>query len=116
MRNERGVVPVGPSHDATLDDARYTGLNKLVKVIDNGSDAPGTVLDDCTPQFREHFDAADMIIAKGQGNFESLSEIDRPLFFLFKVKCPVVADQVGLPAGTHVLIDAKRWRQTASRQ
>lgn len=117
--SKRVIVAVrgGPAiNDATLDDARYTGLNKLVKVIDNGSDAPGTVLDDCTPQFREHFDAADMIIAKGQGNFESLSEIDRPLFFLFKVKCPVVADQVGLPAGTHVLIDAKRWRQTASRQ
>lgn len=99
-------------NDATIDDAHYTGLDTLVEVIDNGSDAPGTVLEQCSPRLRERFETADMIIAKGQGNFESLSDVDRPVFFLFKVKCPVVADRVGLPTGTHVLLDAQRWRQT----
>jgi uncharacterized protein with ATP-grasp and redox domains len=111
------AVRGGPAvNDATMDDAIYTELDKLVEVIDNGSDAPVTVLDDCSPAFRARFETVDMIIAKGQGNFESLSDINRPAFFLFKVKCPVVSQQVGLPSGTHVLLDARRWRQTAQRQ
>jgi uncharacterized protein with ATP-grasp and redox domains len=96
-------------NDATMGDARHTGLDRLVRVIDNGSDAPGTLLDDCSPEFRDLFANADMIIAKGQGNFEALSDVDRPLFFLFKVKCPVVARHVGLPEGTHVLLASGRW-------
>jgi uncharacterized protein with ATP-grasp and redox domains len=96
--------------DATIDDARYTGLDRLVEVIDSGSDAPGVLLDDCSARFRERFAAADMIIAKGQGNFESLGGLDRPLFFLLKVKCAVMARHVGQPIGTHALIDGARWR------
>ena len=99
-------------NDATLRDAQEAGLDRLVKVIDNGSDAPGTLLANCSAEFRDRFDAADLIIAKGQGNFEALNEIDRPLFFLFKVKCATVARYVGLPTGTHVLLDAARWRST----
>lgn len=105
------VVRGGPIiNDATIEDARETGLADLVEVIDNGSDAPGTLLDDCGATFRERFEAADMIIAKGQGNVETLSEVNRPLFFLFKVKCPVVAAHTGLPQGTHALIDSMRRR------
>jgi hypothetical protein len=96
-------------NDATIEDARATGLDTLVEVIDNGSDAPGTLLDDCGDAFRERFEAADMIIAKGQGNFETLCDVDRPLFFLFKVKCPVVAAHAGLPVGTHALIGRDGW-------
>jgi len=44
-----------------------------------------------------------LVIAKGQGNFETLSDESTDIFFLFKVKCPVIADHVGLPLGTHVL-------------
>ncbi|MEV0901137.1 ARMT1-like domain-containing protein [Actinoplanes sp. NPDC049802] len=95
-------------NDATIEDARATGLDSLVEVIDNGSDAPGTLLDECGLAFRERFEAADMIIAKGQGNFETLSDVDRPLFFLFKVKCPVIAAHAGLPMGTHALIGRSR--------
>ncbi len=98
-------------NDATVDDARYTGLARLVTVIDNGSDAPGTLLDDCTPEFRHQVDSADMINAKGQGNVESLSNADLPAFFLFKVKCAVVAQQTGLPTGTHALLSGRRRRQ-----
>ena len=90
-------------NDATLADARAAGLHELVEVIDNGSDAPGTILEDCSEEFRERFRAADLVIAKGQGNFETLSGVDANLVFLFKVKCPVIARHTGLPLGLHVL-------------
>ena len=90
-------------NDATIEDARTVGLTDLVEVIDNGSDAPGTLLDDCSPAFRCRFAQADVIIAKGQGNYESLSEVSAPIYFLFKVKCTVVAEHVGEQVGAHVV-------------
>jgi len=90
--------------DATMADAREVGLDQLVRVIDNGSDAPGTILDDCSASFRQCFERADLIIAKGQGNFETLSGAGENIAFWFKVKCPVVARQVGMPVGTHALL------------
>jgi hypothetical protein len=90
-------------NDATMADARAVGLHEIVEIIDNGSDAPGTILEDCSEDFRRRFSEADLILAKGQGNFETLSEQPRNIFFLFKVKCPVIAAHVGLPVGTHVL-------------
>jgi len=93
-------------NDATMLDARTVGLHEIVEIIDNGSDAPGTVLSDCSPEFVERFEAADLIVAKGQGNFETLSKEPRNIFFLFKVKCPVFAIHIGQPVGTQVLIHA----------
>lgn len=104
---ERVTVAVrgGPIiNDATRTDAQTAGLDKIVPVIDNGSDAPGTILEDCSAAFRCFFTRADLIIAKGQGNFETLSDVPRNIFFLFKAKCPVVETRVGLPIGTHMLI------------
>ncbi len=99
------VVRGGPViNDATLMDAQTAGLDRIVEVIDNGSDAPGTILSDCSRNFRRRFAQADLIIAKGQGNFETLSDEDANMFFLFKVKCPVVSAHVGLPVGTHVMM------------
>jgi len=89
-------------NDATLVDAKTAGLCDVVEVIDNGSDAPGTILEDCSEDFRRRFALADLVIAKGQGNFETLSDEPGDIYFLFKVKCPVIADHVGLPVGTHV--------------
>lgn len=90
-------------NDATEKDARAAGLHEIVEIIDNGSDAPGTLLEQCSENFTRRFKQADLIIAKGQGNFETLSDEPRNIFFLFKVKCPVIADHTGLPVGTHVL-------------
>ncbi len=90
-------------NDATRIDADATGLSELVEVIDNGSDAPGTILDDCSPAFRDRFARADLIIAKGQGNFESLSETPGPIVFLFKAKCAVTATRAGVPVCTSVV-------------
>lgn len=90
-------------NDATIEDVKAAGLDGLVDVIENGSDAPGTLLHDCSDGFRQRFESADLIIAKGQGNFETLSNEKRNIFFLFKAKCKVIAAHVGLPVGTHVL-------------
>ena len=90
-------------NDATLPDARAAGLTDLVEVIDNGSDAPGTLLDDCNDAFRRRFDDADVVIAKGQGNYESLSEAERDVFFIFKAKCPVIAESLDCDVGTLVV-------------
>jgi hypothetical protein len=98
------AVRGGPTiNDATREDAQTAGLPGLVEVIDNGSDAPGTILADCSEDFRRRFHAADLIIAKGQGNFESLADTAPGVFFLFKVKCPTVAAHVGHPVGSQVL-------------
>ena len=90
-------------NDATEADARAVGLHKICGVIDNGSDAPGTLLEDCSRAFRQRFAEADLILSKGQGNFETLSEAPDNIFFLFKVKCPVIAAHIGLPVGANVL-------------
>lgn len=98
------VVRGGPIlNDATLADAAEAGVLDLGDVIDSGSDAPGIPLEDCSPAFRTRFDEADLIIAKGQGNFESLAGLDRPIVHLVKVKCPVVAEALGHPVGSLVL-------------
>jgi len=86
-------------NDVTRADADTAGIPGLVPVIDNGSDAPGTILEDCSATFRKRFEEADLIIAKGQGNFETLSDIDKPIFFLFTVKCSLVAEHVQEPLG-----------------
>jgi damage-control phosphatase, subfamily I len=90
-------------NDATIDDARQSGITDLVQVIDSGSDAPGTILEDCSEEFCQYFQQADLIIAKGQGNYETLSASEAPIFFLLKVKCPVIAANIKLPLGDIVL-------------
>ncbi|MHB9129680.1 MAG: damage-control phosphatase ARMT1 family protein [Armatimonadota bacterium] len=89
-------------NDATHADAATVGLGALVEVMDNGSDIPGTVVDQCAPAFQQRFATADVIIAKGQGNFETLVDAGRPIFHLFIVKCPMVATLVGCPMDTPV--------------
>ncbi len=89
-------------NDATREDALAAGLDEIAGIIDNGSDAPGTILSDCTAEFRRHFDEADMIIAKGQGNYEALSDEPCNIFFLFRTKCPVISRRSGFSVGTYV--------------
>jgi len=94
-------------NDATMEDAEFAGLTKIVEVIDNGSDGPGTILESCSQEFRQYFDRADLIIAKGQGNYETLSEIGKNIFFILKVKCPVIARDLGCEVGEMILQKSK---------
>ena len=90
-------------NDATLEDAEFVGLTDCVEVIDNGSDAPGTILETCSQSFRDRFEAADLIIAKGQGNYETLSDVKQNIFFILMAKCPVIARDLGCEVGEMIL-------------
>ncbi len=92
-------------NDATRDDAAAAGLADSCEVIDNGNDGIGTLLEACSDEFIEAYRASDMIISKGQANYETLSEEqDGRTFFLFKVKCAVVARALNRPNGDIALI------------
>ena len=92
-------------NDATLDDAASVGLAESARVIDNGNDGIGTLLELCSDQFQEAYRSADMIISKGQANYETLLDVtDKPIFFLFMVKCPVVASFLGRKEGDIMLM------------
>ncbi|HAJ32869.1 MAG TPA: hypothetical protein DCK79_05810 [Candidatus Atribacteria bacterium] len=91
-------------NDALIEDALFCGINRTAKVISSGSDAPGTLLKYCSPEFIRLYQKAELIISKGQGNYESLSEEDKSIFFLFRAKCPVIAKDVGCKVGDMVLV------------
>lgn len=90
-------------NDVLMEDAVSCGLDKIVDVISSGCDAPGTILDLCSKDFLELYKNAELVISKGQGNFETLADENRAIFFLFKVKCPVIASHTGFNLGDIVL-------------
>jgi uncharacterized protein with ATP-grasp and redox domains len=124
------VAKGGPIiNDCTVSDALEAGLDGLCEVIDNGSDAVGTILETTPRRFRERFREAPLIISKGQGNFETLlggvadpSPPMEPLgtgslsageiFFLFQSKCGVVSEVLGLPIGAMLLAKGGRGVKT----
>lgn len=99
------VVKGGPIvNDATMHDAISTGVADLVRVIDNGHSAQGTILKDCSSTFRTEFSKADLVISKGQANFETLSDIkDKTIFYLLRAKCSSVASAIGCEQMEYVL-------------
>ena len=90
-------------NDATRDDALAAGLDACSTIVDNGSAAPGTIRDLCSAEFRELFDAAPLIIAKGQANYETLSEAGPRVFCVLQAKCPVIAADLGAPVGGSIV-------------
>ena len=94
------VVRGGPIiNDVTLEDAEYVGMDRVAEILPSGSDEPGTTLSLCSAEFVERFSSSKLIIAKGQGNYEGLSDEPAPLFFLLKVKCAVVARALDAQVG-----------------
>jgi uncharacterized protein with ATP-grasp and redox domains len=96
-------------NDATVEDAKVAGLTEMVDVIDNGSDAPGTILESCSQTFRNRFAKADLIIAKGQGNYETLSDVNKNIIFILKAKCSVIAKDLGCEVGEMILRKSKAY-------
>ncbi len=90
-------------NDVTLAEARLSGLEEVAELMDSGSPAPGIIMRYATPKFLEVFQKADMVISKGQGNYEGLSDEKRPIFFLLKAKCPVIARDIGVQEGDIIL-------------
>jgi uncharacterized protein with ATP-grasp and redox domains len=99
-------------NDATMEDAVLAGLHRIAEVIDNGSDGPGTILETCSQVFVNRFEKADLVIAKGQGNYETLSDIDKNIFFILKAKCPVIARDLGCEIGEMILRKSKTFKNS----
>lgn len=81
-------------NDATEQEARDAGVDREATLVSTGQRVPGVLLEEAPSKFLELFREADVVLAKGQGNFETLRQLPRPVFHLFKVKCELVADQV----------------------
>jgi uncharacterized protein with ATP-grasp and redox domains len=91
-------------NDALKEDAVKAGIDNFAEIISSGSEVPGTILPLCSKKFLKIFKKADLVISKGQGNYETLSDEKRPVFFLFMAKCPVIARHVDCEVGEIVLV------------
>jgi len=90
-------------NDVTYDDAIQAGIDKVASILSSGTSAPGTVLKTCNAEFKRVYKNSKFVIAKGQGNYEGLSDEKHPIFFLLKAKCWVIANDIGVNEGDIVL-------------
>ncbi len=97
-------VKSGPIlNDAARVDAEAAGIDQVATIIENGSRSPGTVLSQASDEFLELFNKADLVLSKGQANFETLDDQGSKVFFLMRIKCPLISREVGAPIGSLVL-------------
>lgn len=89
-------------NDVTEHDAEIVGIGKYAHIINNGTDLPGTVLSECAPEFLSVFDQADVVISKGQGNFESLVGASKKVYFIFLCKCSYFEKKLAI--GKHEIV------------
>ena len=94
-------------NDATQEDAACVGLTQIARVISSGSNAAGTIYDMLSEEAREALDGADLILAKGQGNYESLSHQGRHIFYSFLCKCELFTERFSVPPLTGMLIEER---------
>lgn len=94
-------------NDATIEDAEQIGLTKIVNVIGNGSDIGGTCLEEISEEASELIDSADVIIAKGQGNFETMQNCGKNIYYIFMCKCEMFANRFQVPKYCGMLINDK---------
>jgi uncharacterized protein with ATP-grasp and redox domains len=90
-------------NDATMEDALAAGVDAVAKIVDNGTDCPGTILSMCSSEFMDIYKSAPLVIAKGQANYESLSSAGSKVFCLLLIKCPVISMDIGAPVGGIVI-------------
>lgn len=93
-------------NDANVRDATLAGVHLHARLLSSGSEAPGVILEECSASFKDVYERSDVIISKGQGNFETLTENppDGRTFMLFTVKCPVAADHLGAGVGDMIVM------------
>lgn len=104
------AVKSGPVvNDATIEDALAVGLDSCATLINNGAQAVGTILSLCSESFRQQFQEAPLIIAKGQANFETLSDAGAKVFCLLQVKCPMIGAHLNVPVGSIVCRQSLNW-------
>ena len=90
-------------NDVTKEDAIASGINEVAEIISSGTTAPAVILSLCNNEFIERFNNSKMIISKGQGNYEGLSDVKQPVFFLLKAKCFVIANDLNVEENDIVL-------------
>ncbi len=95
-------------NDATMEDALQIGLDKIARVTPNGSNIAGTCLDRISDDAKDIIDSADVIIAKGQGNFETMRYCQKNVYYLFLCKCQLFADRHNVPRFTPMLLNDLR--------
>lgn len=91
-------------NDATIEDAKKSGLDECSTIISTGCNAPGAVLKRCNKEFLDIFNSSDIVISKGQGNYEALSDCEREVFFMLNAKCPVVSNKIGVDLYSYVFM------------
>jgi hypothetical protein len=97
-------VKSGPIlNDATREDAEAAGLDQVAQIIENGTRSPGTVLSKASPDFKELFERSTLVLSKGQANYETMDEQGDKVFFLLRIKCPLLSEKLNAPLGTLVL-------------
>ncbi len=96
-------------NDATLEEAQASGLAGVADLVSSGCRAPGTVYEQCSPAFIKTLEQADLIISKGQGNFECLEQVRGPFYFLLKAKCRVVSRHLGVPQGSLIIMRSRNY-------
>lgn len=94
-------------NDATREDAKEVELEKVAAIIDSGCNIAGTSLNDISKEAKEAIDNADFIIAKGQGNFETLHQCGKNIYYIFMCKCTMFVNRFSLPRFSGVLINEK---------
>ena len=98
------VVRGAPTlNDVTREDAAFFGLDERMPILDTGSDAPGLIVEQAGDELRRALGDTDLVVAKGQGNYETMSGFARPVLFLLRAKCPVIARHIGVPVGQLVV-------------
>ena len=94
-------------NDSILEDAYEVGMDQYATIISNGDESLGTILSRVSQEFLDVYHQADLIIAKGQANFESLSEEDKNIYFLLMVKCDVISRYIGVKQKSFVCLSQK---------
>ena len=92
-------------NDVTIEDAKYAGIDQLASLISNGSSVAGTIYGILQAEAKEAMDSADVILAKGQGNYESLCGQGRHIFYSLLCKCRLFTDRFDVPELTGVFIE-----------
>lgn len=97
-------------NDSISEDAYSVGINEYAEVVDNGDGSLGTVLNRTSPAFKEVYNNADIVIAKGQANYECLSEENKNIYFLLMTKCEVIAKDIGVEEKKMICMKNKSWK------
>ena len=94
-------------NDATVEDTRYVGLDTVAEIISNGEAIAGTICEMLPEYAKEVLDNSDVILAKGQGNYESMSGLGRHVFYEFLCKCDLFTSRFNVPKLTGMFIEEK---------